>query len=71
MLPNFTTPVSGTSMEVLENDTTTRDKISLNDLGMTKGESVGVSLILDSSCQQCSTNVVSRRIGLGRTSSRH
>ena len=46
MLPNFTTPVSGTLREVLDNDTTTRDKIYLNGLGITIDESGGVSVIL-------------------------
>ena len=44
--PNFTTPVPGTLMEVLDNDTTTRDKIYLNGLGMKKGKSGGASMIL-------------------------
>ena len=46
VFPDFTTPVSGTLREVLDNDTTTRDGISLHGLGMTKGESGGVSMIL-------------------------
>ena len=44
--PNFTTPVPGILREVLDNDTTTRDTISFNGLGITKGESGGVSMIL-------------------------
>ena len=43
--PNSTTPVPGTLMEVLDNDTTTRDKIYLNGLGMKKGKSGGASMI--------------------------
>ena len=35
-LPNFTTPIPGTLMEVLDNDIAPRDKISLNGLVMTK-----------------------------------
>ena len=34
--PNFATPVPGTLKEVLDNDTTPRDKISLNGLEMKK-----------------------------------
>ena len=34
--PNITTPVSGTSREVLDNNTTTREKSYLNGLGMKK-----------------------------------
>ena len=45
-LTNFTTPVPGTLREVLDNDTTTRDKSYLNGLNMTKGESGGVSMML-------------------------
>ena len=44
--PNITTPVSGTLRGFLENDTTTGDKNFLNGLGMTKGESGGVSMIM-------------------------
>ena len=43
---NFAAPVSGTLREILDNDTTTRDKISLKVLDVTKGESVGVSTML-------------------------
>ena len=39
--PNFTTPVPGMMREVLDNDTTLRDNISLNGLGMKKGKSGG------------------------------
>ena len=46
VLPNFTTPVSGTLREVLDNDNTTRDKIYLNGLGMTIEESGGISVIM-------------------------
>ena len=45
-LPNFTTPDPGILGEVLYNDTTTRDKISIIGLGMTKGKSGGASIIL-------------------------
>ena len=44
--PNFTTPVSGILVEALEKNTTTREKISLNGLGMTKGAYGGVSMML-------------------------
>ena len=46
VFPNFITPVSVTLRDVLDNDTTTREKTSLYGLGMTKGESVGVYMIL-------------------------
>ena len=46
MFPNLTPPVSWTLRGVLENDTTKTDKFSLNGLGMTKGESGGVSMML-------------------------
>ena len=46
LLPNFTTPVSGTLREVLDNSNKTIDKISLNGLGMTNGESGGVYTML-------------------------
>ena len=39
--PNFTTVVPGMLREVLDNDTTLRDNISLNGLGMKKGKSGG------------------------------
>ena len=42
--PNFATPVTGTSREVLDNDTATRDKSYLNGSGMKKVESVGLSM---------------------------
>ena len=45
-LPNFATPVSGRLREVLDNDTTTRNKIYLNGLGITNGEYLGVSMML-------------------------
>ena len=44
--PNFTTPVPGTLREVLDNDITTREKIYLNGLGMTKGESGGIYMMM-------------------------
>ena len=44
--PKFTAPVVGILREVIDNDTTTRDKISLNGLWGTKGESGGVSMML-------------------------
>ena len=43
-LPNFTTPVRGMLMEVLDNNTATRDKSYLNGSGMKKVESVGLSM---------------------------
>ena len=46
MISNFSTPVPGTLIEVLVNYTTTRDKITLNVLGMKKGDSWGVPMIL-------------------------
>ena len=39
VLTNFATPVSGTLRGVLYNETTPRDKISLNGLGTNKGKS--------------------------------
>ena len=45
-LPNVTTPVTGTLMEVLENGNTPRDKISLNRLGMKKVKCVNASMML-------------------------
>ena len=44
--PNFATPVPGTLKEVLDNDTTPRDKISLNGLEMKKGKYGGASMML-------------------------
>ena len=46
MFPNLIPPVSRTLRGVLENDTTKTDKIHLNGLGMTKGESGDVSMML-------------------------
>ena len=46
VLTNFTTPVPGTLQEVLDNDTTTRDKSYLNGLGTAKGESGGIYMIM-------------------------
>ena len=43
---NFVTSLSGTLKKVLENDTATRYKISLNDLVVTKDKPGGVSIIL-------------------------
>ena len=43
---SFTTPVEGTLNEVIENDTTTRNEISLQGSEMTKGKSVGASIML-------------------------
>ena len=40
MLPKFADPVPGTLREILDNGTTTRDKIPPNGLGVTKGQSV-------------------------------
>ena len=45
VFPSFTTPVSGTLREALEKYTTTRDKIYLNGLVMTKGKYGIVSMI--------------------------
>ena len=42
----FTPPVSSTLREILDNDTTTRDKISLKVLGMAKVESGGVFMMM-------------------------
>ena len=44
--PNFTTPVSVTRGKVFDNETTTRNTITLNELGMTKGKSGRVSMML-------------------------
>ena len=46
LLPNSTTPMTGTLREVLDDDITPRDKVSLNGLGMTKGKSGGLSMML-------------------------
>ena len=46
VFPNFTTPLTGSIRGVLYNDTSTRDKIPINGLGMTKGESVIVYIML-------------------------
>ena len=45
-LPNFTTPVPGMPRKVLDNYTTTRDKVFLNGLGMTKVKPGGTSMML-------------------------
>ena len=44
--PNLTTPVPGTLREVLNNDIAPREKISLNGLGMTRGKSWGLSMMM-------------------------
>ena len=44
--PKFITPMSGTLREVFDNDIASRDKISLNGLGMTKGQAGGLYMIL-------------------------
>ena len=45
-LPNFSTTVPGMLREVLDNDTTPRDKNSFNVLGMSKDNSGGAHMIL-------------------------
>ena len=45
-LTNFTTPIPGTLRGVLDNDITPRYNISLNGLGIKKGKSGGLSLML-------------------------
>ena len=44
--PKSTTPGSGTLREVLDNDTTTRDKMYLNGLGVKKSNSISLSMML-------------------------
>ena len=44
--PKVTDPGTCTLGEVIYNDTTTRYKMSLNRLGVTKGESVSVSIMI-------------------------
>ena len=44
--PKFITPVASTLREVLDNEITTRDKISLNGLGTSNGKFVRVSMML-------------------------
>ena len=46
MFPNFSTPVPVMLREVLDNDTTTRDKSDINGLGMKKVEYGGVSIMM-------------------------
>ena len=46
VLPNLATPVRGTMKKVLDNDTTPRDKISLNGLRMTKDKNESVSMMM-------------------------
>ena len=45
--PNFTTPMPGTLREVLENDIAPREKIYLNGLGITKGKSGGLFMMME------------------------
>ena len=47
MLPTFTSPVSGTLRDILDNKTTTIDKKTLKGLGATKGEYGGVAVMLE------------------------
>ena len=42
VLPKFTASETGTLSEVIDNDTTTRDKMSLNGLNLTKGQAISV-----------------------------
>ena len=44
--PNISNLVSGAMREVLDKDTTAREKVSLNGLGMKKGQFEGVSMML-------------------------
>ena len=44
--PNFNTPRTGTLREVHDNEITPIDKIYLNRLGITKGKSRGLSMML-------------------------
>ena len=44
--PNFTAPMPGTLREVLDNEIAPREKISLNGLVITKGKSIGLSMML-------------------------
>ena len=46
MFHKFTFPVPGTLRGFLDNDTTTRDKISLKVLGVKKGKSGGVAMMM-------------------------
>ena len=46
VFPKFTASGKGTLKEVIDNDTITRYKITLNVLGVEKGESGGVSMML-------------------------
>ena len=46
VLTNFNTPMPGTLKEVLNNDISPREKISLNGLGMTKGKYGGLYMML-------------------------
>ena len=45
-LPNFSTPVTGMPREVVDNETTPRDKISLNVLGTKKVKYGGTYMML-------------------------
>ena len=47
LFPNFTTPIPRMLREILENDMAPRDKISLDGLGMIKGKSGGLSMLLN------------------------
>ena len=44
--PKFSSIAYGTPRGIIDNYTTTRDKISLNGLGMEKGKSGDISMIL-------------------------
>ena len=46
VFPKFTASGPGTFREVIDNDTTTRDKMSLNGLKATKGQPISVSMML-------------------------
>ena len=44
--PNFTTPIPGTLREVIDNEIIPGYKITLNGLGMKKGKSICLSIML-------------------------
>ena len=46
VFPKFTASGPGTFREVIDNDTTTRDKMSLNGLKATKGQPISLSMML-------------------------
>ena len=46
LFPNFVTPMTGMLREVLDNDITPKDKISLNGLGTKKGKYGGLSIMM-------------------------